>query len=124
MFDFSDDAEQHLLCIKLTGFWSMETFERYRLEFQDRVRQIHARAGLCKIFIDTSEFPIQSSDVAAGFRDLVDGQQHRKNMLVAIVLPGSLAKLQAERAVGAPHVRFFFGEPVEALDWLRAQPLG
>jgi hypothetical protein len=109
-----------LLRVKLSGFWTMETFNAYKRDCGVEIEKLVSHHGRFDMLSDCNDFSIQGPDVSAAFEELKAMSDKMPQNRLAVVTGSALGRLQAERLVGNPHSRIFSTEAA-ALEWLGAR---
>jgi hypothetical protein len=118
MYDVSIHPQHQLMKIKVEGFWSIDDMACYAAELRRASTALTEQAGACRrIFVDMSDYPIQSADVAAGHATALQYASDKLGASAALVLQGALAKMQATRVLKTDTHRVFADER-SAMQWL------
>ena len=119
LYDIRFDPDRRLFRLTLSGFWTMATVIRFAAELLVRTTAARARHGRFAMFSDSSEFPVQSTQVAQHFERMMARGIATNVGPMAILVASQLNKLQAERVFGTDRVRVFTDRAL-AEAWLDA----
>ena len=113
------DKAAHLLRIKLTTFWTQETFDAFERELGALLRQLGWKSGSYDCLLDVRERGVQSQQMS----DTVHRSLHAQEKVLqprrfAILVSGALVRMQAARV--NPSSSTIFVDESEALDWIAA----
>ncbi len=97
MYDVTIDTARQLMKVKVSGFWSEETFKTYAAEATKRSEELRRTGGFKYVLIDMSDFPIQSAVVAEMHGRLLQAAQDGYGVRAAVVMTSALSRLQATR---------------------------
>ena len=117
MYSIKFDPPSRTLHLSLDGFWTSVTLASFAAELLVETTALHLRYGSYAILSDSSRFPVQSPEVAAGFDGIMKRGAEVHNGPTAIVVASILNKMQAERSVRGPNVRVFLSAD-EARGWI------
>ena len=117
MYTISFDADRQVLHACVTGFWTAETMQCFAAEFMRERARLRAAGTRFGVLGDGMDFAVQSRETAEGLTRMVQVASGDGAVPLAVVAGSTLGKMQAERAMSAPHVRVFGNRP-DALDWL------
>lgn len=116
-FSFSFDENRILLLLTQSGYWSLETFNRFEEEFLALHADIRSRHGHYRALSDCTDFSVQSNEVSQAFEILFANLMNENRGRYAIIVGSALNKMQARRVLPQPHVKMFTDiEP--AMTWL------
>lgn len=107
LYDIRFDPNRRIFHLKLTGFWTMATVLRFAAELLVRTTAARARHGRFAMFSDSSEFPVQSTQVTGHFERIMARGIAMDVGPTAILVASQLNKLQAERVFDPDRVRVF-----------------
>lgn len=116
-YSFSYDEQRIFLTVTQAGYWSMETFERYKQDYLAWHSQIRSRHRHYRVFAECSDYPVQSIEVGEAFHALFQKLMDENRGHVAIMVGSSLNKLQAQRVLPQPNVKVFIDSEA-AMTWL------
>lgn len=113
------DTAAHLLRIKLTSFWTQETFDAFESELGALLRQLGWKPGSYDCLLDVRERGVQSQQMS----DTVHRSRHAQEKALqprrfAILVSSALVRMQAARV--NPSTSTIFVDEGEALEWLAA----
>jgi len=117
MYRIEFDEAQVLMTLTLEGHWTLDEFRAYEAEFLAVTRDIRKRHRAFRILSESTNFPVQSAEVAGAFTQSIGAVVRGDEGPVALVVGSMLNKMQAERVFPYPNVRVFLGED-EARAWL------
>lgn len=118
MFQIAYDRASKTLNLRLSGFWTRDTMDRFLRQFGAEVAHL-ARAKIPYVVLsDCRDYPVQSTEILHGWSRVL-GPVPMVDVPYAVVVPSMLNKLQAERCLTAPNVRVF-SDMDDALEWLSA----
>lgn len=108
--------ERNLLDVRMAGFFTLDDVARYRAAITAASRELGGDPGQQIMICDISEMRIQSQEVVEAFRqNMADPLYARRR--VALVASATLARTQAQRAVGRREARMFTSR-ADAEAWL------
>jgi hypothetical protein len=116
-FSIRIDAGEKLFVIELSGFWDIETVERFGSAIAVALRAMKTagcRPGEHVALVDNTRLNVQSQDVVQRFEDLIASRLNTARR-VAVIVSSTLLKMQAKR-VGPNHQ--FFEDRDAATRWL------
>lgn len=116
-FSFSFDENRILLLLTQSGYWSLETFNRFEEEFLALHADIHSRHGHYRVLSDCTDFLVQSNEVSQAFEILFADLMNENRGRYAIIVGSALNKMQARRVLPQPHVNMFT-DIERAMTWL------
>lgn len=99
------------------GFWMASDLEAFKTDLVRSGALAAARNPACRTLIDQRKFPVQSATTIEALSAIFDGTRGR----CAIVVNGTLGKLQIQRNVDDPRLQTFAGLE-EACAWLKVRP--
>ncbi|WP_294301698.1 hypothetical protein [uncultured Sphingomonas sp.] len=115
-FSIRLNRDRNLLDVRLGGFFTLDDVARYRSAITAASRELGGDPGQQIMLCDISDMRIQSQDVVEAFRqNMADPLYARRR--VALVVTATLARTQAQRAVGRREARMFTSR-VDAEAWL------
>ncbi|GGB33092.1 hypothetical protein GCM10011380_23190 [Sphingomonas metalli] len=114
------DPDRGLLRITLSGFFTVDDVAAYEAARVLHVSRLRCPIGQHLTLADVTGLDIQTQDVVAAFTRVVGDPRYRPRRL-AVVVPHTLTRIQAMRAVDGPGVRVF-RSVAEAEDWLLSDP--
>jgi hypothetical protein len=117
MYQLEFDEQTRLLTMTLHGFWTMEVFERYKMELLPMMRQVRAKHGPFRLLSHATAMPIQPPEISEAFTDLTPALVDLSGGPIAILAGSTLNKVQAARALAHERIRVFLDE-TEARNWL------
>lgn len=115
-FSIEIDKPRNLLCVRMSGFYSVEDVARYHAAIDAATEELGGAPSRQHMLNDISEMRIQSQEVVAAFRSVMSDPRYRARR-VAFVVASTLARLQLQRVIGSRRARMFESE-AEALAWL------
>ncbi|WP_294289150.1 hypothetical protein [uncultured Sphingomonas sp.] len=105
-FSIRLNRDRNLLDVRLGGFFTLDDVARYRSAITAASRELGGDPGQQIMLCDISDMRIQSQDVVEAFRqNMADPLYARRR--VALVVTATLARTQAQRAVGRREARMF-----------------
>jgi hypothetical protein len=116
MYNIEFDRVSNTLNLRLTGFWTRETMDRFAEEFGALTTSLIQAKRSFVVLSDCREYPVQSADIGEVWSRLL-GPVPITTAPYAVVVGSVLNKLQAERALKAPNVSVFT-EMRSALEWV------
>lgn len=116
MYNIEHDPGSNIVNLRLTGFWTLETIDRFTKEFGALATGLARAKRPFVVLSDCREYPVQSAEIGEAWSRIL-GSNPIVTVPYAVVVRSVLNKLQAERALTAPNVRLFT-ELHDALDWL------
>lgn len=119
-FSIDWNADRSILEARVDGFWDQRTIARFADELGQAMADLRGRGVKFGVLGEGSGFAVQTQEVADGLTRLVDAGNQANRAPTAIVAGGMLVKMQAARAMAAPHLRVFATRE-EALAWLEEQ---
>ncbi len=120
MFKIEIDAAHRLLRVQLAGYWTLDELERFDTARRVALASTGWEAGAYVCLVDLREHGVQSQDVTVRAHACLTAQDTLPHRL-AIVVPGTLAKMQVSRIVRDQKERFF-DDPGKAVAWLLLPP--
>lgn len=96
-----------LIVVVTSGFWSVALADAYRIELAQYLAAARAKRGYALSLIDGRENAVQSPEVMARFADFENLTAPGERDRSALVVPSSLAKLQAHRITKSPRSKAF-----------------
>lgn len=115
-FDIRIRPDRNLLDVRMAGFFTLDDVARYRAAITTASRELGGDPGRQIMLCDISGMRIQSQDVVEAFRqNMADPVYGRRR--VALVVTATLARSQAQRAVGRREARMFTSR-ADAETWL------
>ncbi len=115
-FSIRLNRDRNLLDVRLGGFFTLDDVARYRSAITAASRELGGDPGQQIMLCDISDMRIQSQDVVEAFRqNMADPLYARRR--VALIVTATLARTQAQRAVGRREARMFTSR-VDAEAWL------
>ena len=119
VFTIRWDPEAAVLRVMQQGFWSMADFQAFHAQFSAHHERLMRTHGRYRILSDCENFPVQSAEVAEGFRTRFMRFLAENPGRCAIVAGSVLNKLQARLVLPQSQVRTFLHR-AQALAWLMA----
>lgn len=116
-YSFSYDEQRMLLTLTQRGYWSLETFDRYKREFLSWHDKIRIRRRNYRVFSDCANYPVQSNDVGEAFGIFFSNLMKENKGHYAIIAGSTLNKIQVQRLIPQPNVKVFT-EGEAAMAWL------
>jgi hypothetical protein len=117
MYEMSFDSGHALLTVTKSGFWSMADLRAFTGAFLTLDRELRRKHPGYRIFADCRAYSVQSADVSQAYTEIFDDLSTYHQGRFAIVVPSTLARMQARRAM--PHaIVNVFTDPDEAMRWL------
>lgn len=114
----SYQTESRFILVSGRGMWSPRQLDEHLRDFADLVAQLRRQQIRIRVLVDLKDAAIQTPEVtrvlAHGTRDC-----HREGDRVAVLVPGSLAKMQMRRILGTHYHNYFVSESAARL-WLSA----
>lgn len=117
-FEIRYDAEDHVLHMRIWGFWSLMTLAAYTTRLL--IETARLRGETYDILSDSREFDVQGAAVSAGFERIAARGAKTQRGRTAIVVASQLNRIQAQRTTGGERTRIFL-DIDEARGWLRAE---
>ena len=114
------DPATSTLEARVEGFWDQATIARFIGDFSAAIAELRGRGLRFGVLGDGSHFAVQAQEIARGLTTLVDAGNQHNRAPTAIVAGAALVKMQATRAMAAPHLRVFATRD-EARAWLADQ---
>ena len=118
MYKIEEDRQRGLLLITLSGFWDEDEVDRYAVDLAKVVRGMGAL--LRGRLVDCCAVSVQSPSVMERLRSTVSTLDGGSAPHTALVMPISLARIQAQRVFGDRDKTGWFSDAAEALEWLLA----
>lgn len=116
MIQISSLPFRQLVIAELSGFLSVQDVADFERQKVAAARAMGLGSGEFDLLVDTVRCDIQPQDVIAAFQHMIANTPCRARR-VALVRAGSLARMQAQRALDRENVVLVDTRP-EALDWL------
>lgn len=116
MIQISSLPFRQLLIAELSGLLSVEDVAAFEGQKVAAARAMGLGSGEFDLLVDTTNCAIQPRDVIAAFQNMVANTPCRARR-VALVRPGSLVRMQAQRALDRENV-MLVDTRAEALNWL------
>lgn len=118
-FDIRVDSARHLVTMRLTGFFTPETFDRFKAERAVAFTALRCGPNQHLSLTDVREVQIQSQDIVSAFGQVLADPAYRSKRL-AFVTPTSLARMQLHRVISqrADGSTRCFTDPVAAEHWV------
>ena len=118
-YQFSYDEGRKLVTIVQNGYWSMETFQAFKLEFLALHRKAFVRNKDYRVLADCSQFKVQSNEVGLGFTEVFEHVMREYRGRYAIIAGSTMNKMQARRFLPYRQMEVFGqDERDRAIDWL------
>ena len=117
MYTIGFDPDRSVMHACVAGFWTAATMRGFAEEFARERARLRAAGTRFGVLGDAVDFAVQSRETAEALTRMVDAASSDGAVPLAIVAGSTLSKMQAERAMAAPHVRVFT-DRADALDWL------
>lgn len=114
------DDENNIVRIKLTGYLSLGSIEKYSDDRSHAIELLLAKgleSNSLGIIIDANEFAIQSQEITQRLAAMPLTDRDR-DIHVAVIIKSALAQMQAKRLV--PDRYHFFQTEADAMAWLKA----
>jgi len=118
MYEIVQDRERGLLLITLSGFWDEAEVDRYAVDLAKVARRMGAQ--LRGRLVDCCAVSVQSPSVMERLRSTVSTLDGASTPYTALVMPISLARIQAQRVFADREKTGWFSDAAEALEWLLA----
>lgn len=112
---------RQLVLAELSGFLSLEDVADFERQKAATAQAMGLGSGQFDLLVDTTQCEIQSQDVIAAFQHMIANTPCRARR-VALVRAGSLARMQAQRALNRENVALV-DTRAEALNWLHKEAL-
>ncbi len=125
-YSITVDMERHLVRLKLSGFWDLETYERYTCELDDmttKAANADRSAQNLRVLVDLRDHGLQSREVATAIHENLKKAAYSAQRHAVLISASFLHKTQAQR-VSAPMKAQFFCDEEEAVMWLLSEPGG
>lgn len=116
MYTVSAEPSRKLVRIKLVGFLSHDEVAGFARAEQAAIQQMGCRSGEYLVLVDTTEFLLQTQDVATELQNLVNASAFRAKR-IAIVNGESAFRMQARRLLTREEA-LIFDTLAEAEAWL------
>ena len=116
VFDVEVDVSRSLLRLRLQGFFSVADVRAFAAVRNAALQRLRCAPNRHLTLCDARGGMLSRREVAAGFQRLLADPRYASRRL-AYVADGALAKMQANRVLDRPHLRFF-DRPAEAEAWL------
>ena len=101
------DADAKALRLTFNGFWDTEILTSFQKDVEAATKKIRQRNRDFHTLIDQRLFGVQSAETASGLTDVFDANYKRQGGRVAIVIGGTLSKLQIERHISTSRLKTF-----------------
>jgi len=118
MYKIEEDRQRGLLLITLSGFWDEDEVDRYAVDLAKVARGMGAL--LHGRLVDCCAVSVQSPSVMERLRSTVSTLDSASSPYTALVVPISLARIQAQRVFADRDKTGWFSDSAEALEWLLA----
>ena len=118
-FAFAVEHDNRLIRSWLTGFFTMDSFERYVAERRATFQRLSCAPGETFSIVDITDMKIQAQDLVVPFAAMMADPRFRSRR-VAFVVGSSLARMQLRRALGerAGHDARAFDDEASARRWV------
>ena len=103
----------------MRGFWTLADYAAYIADFRAIASPLFAGNRWFGIVVDNTEFGVQSAEVSDALIKSINSGRVEKRAPAALIVKGSLSRMQAQRIGAGAHVRIV-GTRREALDWMQA----
>lgn len=120
MYAIDTDVERRMFWVTARGFWSVTTITTFSTEMLARYTAARVRHGPFAVLTDVRDMPIQTSETIDKVGMLVSQGLKLTAAPLVLVVGSTLAKMQAERVMGAPNCRVFTDMDA-AQTWLEEQ---
>lgn len=118
MYKIRYDRATNIFFYSMTGFWTMETVERFLTDLRAEAARIRRSPMHFDTLCDSTAFPVQSMEVSEALGKIMDAAIELRTGRTAIAVGSMLGKLQAERTLPHPSVKVFLSLD-EARAWLK-----
>ena len=115
-FDIELDAERKLMRVSMGGFFQPEDVARYHAAVHRATAELGGLPSMQRMVCDISEMRIQTQETVTAFSQVMADPKYRHRR-VAFVVSSTLARMQAQRVLGARQARIF-ATSAEAEAWL------
>ena len=116
-FEIRYDAQEHVLHMRIWGFWSVLTLAAYTTRLL--IETARLRGEDYDILSDSRSFEVQGAAVSAGFERIAARGARMQRGRTAIVVASQLNRIQAQRTTGGERTRIFL-DMDEARAWQAA----
>ena len=114
-YQIIQDSRENITRVTVRDFWDDATSRRYRKELSATLQR--RTSGKPRLLIDATDFPVQSQQVAADLRLIIDDPA-LPACRVAVVTVNALLQLQSRR-IGPDHA--LFPDEASAKAWLNEE---
>lgn len=119
-FSIEVDLANHLLVLRLRGFWTTENFDDFEVELHRALAMLSKagiREGEFDAILDVRSFPVQSQDAVLRLQAIAEHFGRRTRRIANIMSGTALQQIQAKRVSGDFEGRAFLDE-AEARLWI------
>ena len=113
---FELDRARGLLRATLSGFFTLDDVAHYEIERRRALDRLGCQPNRHVTLCDVSGCQLSTPDVVAALQRVIGDPRYR-SLRCAMVVPGTLAKLQARRVVQRGDIAMF-DDPLAAEAWL------
>lgn len=110
-----EDDSQFIL-VTGHGLWTPSQMDAHLRDYNRLLLQTRRPGRGARVIVNLKDVGIQSPDVTAVLESRTR-QYHRDGDRIAMIVPGSLAKMQMRRVLGT-HLHTYFGSDAAARNWL------
>ena len=119
-YAFDYDPARNRVTVRMRDFWTVETVREFAAASGAFAQETRAKRADYDILVDTTEFPVQSNEVADLLPSITLAGLALTSGRAASVVASHLNKLQADRTQAHPRFRAFLTlEEAEA--WLASE---
>jgi hypothetical protein len=120
-FSITADVPRHLLCVTMSGFFTLDDIARFAVERDRAHRMLRCLPNQHVTLVDMRGMVIQSQDSVDRFQAIL-GNPAIMSRRIAFVVARSLARMQVKRAAASSNAAYFM-ELEEATVWLLQEPV-
>lgn len=117
MYKIEVDLIKRILSNECSGFWDVTAAEKFFEDYKVAVGKISAAGPGWRVFADQKAMSIQSAEVVAIFSQIATYLQDMGPAKIAVLVPGTLGRLQIARTVTDERLKTFTSKE-EACEWL------
>jgi hypothetical protein len=111
--------EGDLIVVSGHGLWTAPQMTAHLRRYADMVHRIRRVSGTLRVLVDLQDMGIQTPDVTE-ILARETARIRRDGDRIAMIVPGSLAKMQMRRVVGVSHHEYFASQEA-ARAWLSSE---
>jgi hypothetical protein len=117
-FSIRDDSIAGILHIRLSGFWTRDTYASYVSNLAPYVARYNSLNKSYRALCDLSEFGVQAASMNEKFTQQLAGRG-QVDPFLALVVPSALSRLQVQRWLSNEKQKIFVSRE-EALLWIKS----